>query len=126
MKYLITTSLLVVAVIHLLPAAGMLGASRVSALYGIVVTEPNLELLLRHRAVLFALLGAFCGIAAFVPPLQPAAFVAAAVSVGSFLLLALVIGGLNAQLSRVVVFDIVAALALAAGALGLWWPSRDG
>ena len=50
MGRVLSVCLLVVGVIHLLPIAGVVGASRLSALYGIAVAEPNLELLLRHRA----------------------------------------------------------------------------
>jgi hypothetical protein len=116
MRYFISATLLVVGVIHLLPAIGMLGAARVSALYGIAVTEPNLELLLRHRAVLFALLGGFLVFAALQPRYQTLAFVAGLLSVLSFLVLAFSIGGINASLSRVVVADALAALLLVAGA----------
>ena len=119
MSYVISAALLVIAVIHLLPAIGMLSAARVAGLYGIPVDEPNLELLLRHRAVLFAWLGGFCVVAAFQPRYQGAALLAAGVSVLSFLVLAYGIGGLNAALLRVVRADLVAAVALAIGA-GAW------
>lgn len=67
MGRVLSVCLLVVGVIHLLPLAGVVGASRLSALYGIAVAEPNLELLLRHRAVLFGVLGGLCIAAAFQP-----------------------------------------------------------
>jgi hypothetical protein len=60
MGRVLSVCLFVVGVIHLLPLAGVLGASRLSALYGIAVAEPNLERLLRHRAVLFGVLGGLC------------------------------------------------------------------
>jgi hypothetical protein len=119
MSYVIAAALLVVAVIHLLPAIGMLNAARVAGLYGIPVQEPNLELLLRHRAVLFAWLGGFCVVAAFQPRFQGAALLAAGVSVLSFLALAYSIGGLNSALLRVVRADLVAAVAVAVGS-GAW------
>ena len=57
MRYFISATLLVAAVIHLLPLVGVVGPTRLSELYGITVSEPNIEILMRHRAVLFGLLG---------------------------------------------------------------------
>lgn len=120
MGRVLSACLIVVGVIHLLPLAGVLGASRLSALYGIAVAEPNLELLLRHRAVLFGVIGGLCIAAAFRPALQGIALTAAATSVISFLLLARAIDGYNAQVGRVVAADGVALAALALGAAAYW------
>ena len=115
MRYLIAASLLVAAIIHLLPLVGVLGAERLSTLYGIAVQEPNLVLLMRHRAVLFGLLGVFLAIAAFRPAWRSAAFVAGLVSVVSFLALAWSGGGYNAAIDRVVIADVVALACLLVG-----------
>jgi hypothetical protein len=112
MQTAISVLLIVVAIIHLLPLPGVLGAARLSALYGIPVEEPNLAILLRHRAVLFGLLGVFLGYSAFRPDLQPLAFAAGFVSVFSFLLLARAEGGYNGALRRVVIADVVALASL--------------
>lgn len=116
MRYLVSAMLAVVAIIHLLPLTGVLGGARLSALYGIPLDEPNLAILMRHRAVLFGLLGAFLLYAAFRPALQPAAFVAGFVSVLSFLYLAWSVGGYNAQVGRVFTADLVALACLVVGA----------
>lgn len=113
MRYVVSAMLLVVAIIHLLPLSGALGVEQLARLYGISVAEPNMVILLRHRAVLFGLLGALLAIAAFVPALQPTALIAGLLSVGSFLLLAWVVGEYNAQLSRVFAADLVAMACLA-------------
>lgn len=112
MRALASALLLVVAVIHLLPVAGVLGADRLGVLYGVTVAEPELELLMRHRAVLFGLLGVFIGGAAFVRSWQVHAVVAGAVSVVSFLVLATEVDSVNAAMHRVVVADLVALAAL--------------
>jgi hypothetical protein len=116
MRYLVSASLILVGFIHLLPLSGLLGAERLAALYGLDFSEPNLSILMRHRAVLFGLLGAFLVFAAFRPSLQPLAFIAAFVSVLSFLLLAWSSGDYNPQVGRVVTADLVALVALVIGA----------
>lgn len=115
LKYLVPASLIVVGVIHLIPLSGVLGVGRLNSLYGISITDPGLSILMRHRAVLFGLLGLFCIYAAIKPPLYLIALTAGAVSVGSYLYLAYATGGYNEELRRVVVADLVAAVFLVIG-----------
>jgi hypothetical protein len=120
MRYLTTIALLLVALIHVLPLSGVLGATRLSALYGLDATEPNLEILLRHRAVLFGLLAAFLAYAAFKPELHRLALTGGLLSVGSYLVLTMLVGSPNAALQTVFRVDIAAlVLLLAAGAAHL-------
>ena len=104
--------LLIVAVIHLLPISGVFGVDRLASLYGIDVTDNNLAILMRHRAVLFGILGGLFAYAAFRPGIQPLAFVAALISVASFFYLAFTIGEFNDAIRKVVIADVVAAVAL--------------
>jgi hypothetical protein len=114
MRYVVTISLLIGAVIHLLPLPGILGAARLESLYGVPLTEPNLIILMRHRAVLFGLLGTFLLVAVFKPALQPLAFTAGLISVVSFLWFA-ALDSHNASIGRVVAADVVALIALLLG-----------
>ncbi len=117
MQYVVSAALLVAAVIHLIPLQGVLGSDRLVSLYGALpFDEPNLAILMRHRAVLFGLLGLFLLYAAFRPPVQTLAFIAGFVSVISYLWLVWSVGGHNALLARVFVADVVALICLAAGA----------
>jgi hypothetical protein len=115
MRYLVSAMLVIVAIIHLLPLSGVLGGERLAALYGLSVDEPNLAVLMRHRAVLFGLLGAFFLLAAFRPELQGIAFTGGFASVLSFLYLAWSTGSYNAQVARVVAADVVALACLVIG-----------
>ena len=90
MKHLVSAMLILVAIIHLLPLSGVISSERLTALYGLNFSEPNLEILMRHRAVLFGILGVFFLVAAFQPQLQITAFAIGFVSVVSFLWLACV------------------------------------
>lgn len=119
MRVAVSVLLSVVAIIHLLPMVGVLGAARLRRLYQVPADEPNLELLLRHRAVLFGLLGGLLLAAAFRPELTTVGLVAGFVSVVSFLGLARPVGaGLTGELRRVVRADQVALACLVAAAVG--------
>lgn len=104
--------LVVVGIIHLLPLSGVLGPERLAALYGIGITEPNIEILMRHRAVLFGVLGLFLVYAAFRPSLQLLALVGGSASVFSFLWLAWSVEGYNELVGRIVMADVAAAFCL--------------
>ncbi len=120
---LITGFLLVVAVIHLLPLSGFFGVERLASLYDVKFEDVNLEILMRHRAMLFAILGGFFAYAAFAPAVQPIAFVAAFISLASFFFLAFSVGEFNAAIRKVVIADIVASVALF-GAMFLYFINR--
>ncbi len=117
MRFVVPAVLLVVALIHVLPVVGVLDAARVSRLYGITVQDTNLEILMRHRAALFGLLAAFLAYAAFHPDLHGIALVGAGVSVGAFVVLAILVGNTNAALAMVVKADLLALVLLAVGAI---------
>jgi len=126
MRYFTAATLIVAGLIHLLPMVGVLGSDRLASMYGISVVEPNLVILMRHRALLFGLIGALMIFAAFRPIIQPLAFVLGLLSVLSFLYLAWSVGGYNAQLSKVVVADILALVCLAAGASACAYSKQGG
>ena len=107
-KIVVALLYLVPAVIHLIPLVGLLGPAQLQSLYGLEFSEPSLQVLMRHRAVLFGLLGALLAAAAFRPSLRPLALVGGFASVLSFFALAYGIGGANAQVMRVAAVDWVA------------------
>ena len=80
---------------------------------------------MRHRAVLFALLGGFFAYAAFNPAHQPVAFGAAAISLASFFVFSYIVGDLNEALRKVVVADTIATVSLV-GAIALYLAKSDG
>jgi hypothetical protein len=80
--------LLLAGGVHLAPVLGILGSARLEALYGLRIEDPGLLLLMRHRALLFGLLGALLVAAAFRPAWQGLALLAAGGSVLGFVLLA--------------------------------------
>ncbi len=109
---IITALILIVAVIHLLPISGFFGVDRLAALYKIEIAGSDMEILMRHRAVLLGILGGFFAYAAFRPSLQPIAFVVAFITIASFFYLTLSVGHFNDAIRKVVIADIVAAVSL--------------
>jgi len=120
---IITGLLLIVAVIHLLPISGFFGIDRLTALYGIDITDGNLEILMRHRAMLFGILGGFIAYAAFNPAMQPVAFLVAFISIASFFFLSFSVGDFNGSIRKIVIADIIATVALV-GAIVLYVARR--
>jgi hypothetical protein len=100
-----------------MPVIGVLGANQLSRLYGLPVNDANLELVLRHRALLFGLLAAFLGYAAFKPELHRLALIAGVASVSSFLVLAALVGPYNQAIATVVRVDWVALALLVVAAV---------
>jgi len=115
---IVTAMLVVVAIIHLLPVSGVLSGEQLSTLYGLSFEEPNIEILMRHRSVLFGILGAFFLYSAFKPTFQIYALVSGTVSVFSFLYIAWSVGGYNDQIARVYMADVIALLCLLVAFIG--------
>lgn len=124
MKLIVSLCLALVALLHALPALGVLGGERLQALYGVRLDGAGLELLMRHRAVLFGLLAALLAVSAWLPAWRGVGVAAGLVSVVSFLVLAwpmVQAGTLPAPLLTVFRWDLAAAalLLVAAVAQGL-------
>lgn len=111
---LLSLSLVTAAVINLLPLIGLRSAAALETLYGIPVRDPTLELLLRHRALLFGLLGTLLLVAAFVRELQTPAIIAGLASMIGFLLLGGPLGELAPAMRRIALADLAATLFLLA------------
>lgn len=117
MDLFVRAVLLAVGLLHLLPVAGVLGPAQLRRLYGVEVDTPDLTLLLRHRAVLFGIVGSMMIGATVVRAWEMPALVVAFVSVGSFLVLAPPAGTPHPAVRRVIVADQVAFVALLGAAL---------
>lgn len=117
MDKLLSALLILVGIIHLLPITGVLGVDRLASLCGLAFDDPSLVILMRHRAILFGLLGALLVAAAFAPSLQPAALLGGLVSVLSFLWLAWSSPTYNEALRKVVIADWIALAALSIATL---------
>jgi hypothetical protein len=117
MHIVIKAMLIVAGVIHILPLPGLISATHLERLYGITFNEPNLLIMMRHRAILFGLLGAFMIYAAFRAELVSIAIAGGLISAAAFIALAWSVGGYNAAISRIVTADYIAVACLAIAAV---------
>ena len=103
--------------IHIAPSIGLFGVKFLTDLYGINASEANLQILMRHRAVLFGILGGFILHSVWQPEWRMIALFMALIGTASFCLLCWQVGGYNSQLQRVMRIDLVAAVA---ALIALW------
>lgn len=115
MPHFIPVAYLLAAAVNLTPSLGVVSSDALTRLYAVPVDSPELALLLRHRAVLFAIVGGTLLSAAFVTQLRTHAGVTGLTSMLSFILLHWLSGADNASLNGVALIDAAAACVLAAG-----------
>ena len=113
MTKLITLCRIIVGLINVLPVRGVLAAQRMESAYAISLQSSELQILMRHRALLFGILGGFILFSAFRPDYQWAAMIMAAISMIGFAVLTLTNAPYNAELGRVLTADIVGIVFLA-------------
>lgn len=121
---LVAGGLALAGIVNLLPIMGAAGVGWLRSLYGFEISSPDLEILLRHRAILFGILGVLLLAAVFRRELRGAAALAAAASMASFIAIALMVGGYGPAITKIVVADIIGLLALVPMALTRLAPSR--
>jgi hypothetical protein len=117
MRAISTALILVAGILNLAPAIGVLSVERLHSLYGVSIEDPNLAILMRHRAVLFAIIGGLLIVSVFHAALRPVALAVGVVSMGSFVVLALLVGDYSSALRRILVVDVAASLGLVLAAI---------
>jgi len=111
-QIIIVGGFIVAAIINLLPLSGLIGAPPLEKAYGVSVQGPDMAVLLRHRAVLFGVVGGLLLAGAFVPSLRAIGFAAGMVSMVSFLIFRALEGDGNEALARVAMIDYVGIVVL--------------
>ena len=103
----------IVGAIHLMPVAPVFLPETLQRLYGIAPTDTTMLVLMRHRALLLALVGILCLWACWWMPARPAALLAAAINVVGFLGFYALYGNPAGALRTIAIADLVALPPLA-------------
>lgn len=117
MHTIIVAALAAVGLLNFAPVVAVTSRARVRAAYRVEVASADLELLLRHRAVLFGILGGFILVSSVMPALRWPAIIAGLVNMISFIALAARIEHRNIAIRRVALADMVGVIVLLAAAV---------
>lgn len=104
--------------INLLPVVGVVSSDQLVRLYGVPMDSPDLALLMRHRAVLFGLLGSLLIYSMAKPSARGLACTAGLVSMLAFVLLAWMTPDFGPALQKIVIADLAGSVLLLAALIG--------
>jgi hypothetical protein len=112
MRKLSSTLIFLAGLVNLAPLSGLISTGRLQILYGIAFEEANLLVLMRHRAILFGIVGSLLVVSVFRLSLRPVAITAGLISMLSFTLIVWLSGSHNAELVRLAAVDFAASVGL--------------
>jgi len=116
MESFFRSTLLIAGIINTIPVLIAFLPAKITASYGVTIPDANYELLLRHRAVLFGIIGGLMIYSAITKKYYDLATSVGLVSMISFLLLYFLADGpINEALTKVMKIDIFAILLLILG-----------
>ena len=116
MEFVYRITLFISGLINLLPALLAFLPGKISKSYGIDIPNANYELLLRHRAILFGIIGGLMIFSAITRKLYETATTAGLISMLSFIILYFLIGkDINSELKKVMIVDTIATAILCIG-----------
>lgn len=121
---IISILLLIVGTINFLPVIGVLSAETLSGAYSVDLIGNDIVILMRHRALLFGIVGGFTLYSVIKPSYQSAAIVMAAISMLGFLYFVWAAGDYNASMYKIAIIDLVGIICLAI-AVTLKYASRN-
>lgn len=126
METIFRITLFLTGIINLIPSLLAFFPDNISKSYGVELPNGNYELLLRHRAILFGIIGGLMIYAAIVKKYYKIATTVGLISMGSFILLFVLIDkDINLELKNVMIFDIVATVILCIGSLLMLLKSKE-
>ena len=103
-------------IVNFIPALIAFFPTKIKNAYGVAILESDSELLLRHRAILFGIIGGFMLFSALTQKYYVPATVGGLISMSSYIVLFYAVSGtINPELTKVLKIDIVACLLLVIG-----------
>jgi len=118
MEIVFRICLFIVGIINIMPSILTFFPNKFKSSYGIDIPNPNFELLLRHRAVLFGIVGGIMIYAALFKSNYNLATIIGLISMVSFVILFYLSNGtINAELNKVLKIDIFGIVILLVGFL---------
>lgn len=116
MELIYRITLFMAGLINILPALLAFLPEKISRSYGIEIPNTNYELLLRHRAILFGIIGGLMIYSALIKKHYELSTIAGLVSMVSFIIIYFLIGkDINSELKKVMIIDVVATVILCVG-----------
>ncbi|MEO0423604.1 MAG: hypothetical protein AAF184_14800 [Pseudomonadota bacterium] len=106
--------------INILPIVGALSDEHLVRLYALPVLHADVALLLRHRALVLAIVGGLILWSSFAPRLRGAATIAGLTGMLSFAVFVLALEPTNAMLLKVAWVDVLAAVMLGSAYVLHW------
>lgn len=115
METIFRITLFIAGVINILPSILAFLPEKISKSYGIEIPSVNFELLLRHRAVLFAIVGGLMIYSAISKKYYSISITVGLISMISFIILYFLMNGINPELEKVMRIDLIAVILLIIG-----------
>lgn len=116
MELLFRSILFLAGCVHILPSLIAIFPHKISRTYGIKIPDANYELLIRHRAILFGIIGTLMIYSAVLRKHYELSTISGLVSMISFITLYRYIGkNINPELKKVMIIDLVATISLCIG-----------
>jgi hypothetical protein len=126
MEFIYRTTLFIAGLINLLPSMLAFLPDKISKSYGIEMPNPSNELLLRHRAILFGIIGGLLIFSAITKKYYEVSTIAGLISMTSFILLYFLIDkGVSPELKKVMIIDVIATVILLIGAMIFVFTSKN-
>ena len=115
METVFRITLFIAGGINLLPSILAFLPEKISKSYGIEIPNVNFELLLRHRAILFAIVGGLMVYSAVSKNFYSISVTVGLISMISFIILYFLMNGINPELEKVMKIDLIAVIVLLVG-----------
>lgn len=126
MEIIFRVSLFIAGIINLIPSILVFFPEKISSSYGVEIPDINYELLLRHRAVLFGIVGGILIYSAVTKKHYSLAVIVGLISMVSFVILFYLIKGeINTELHTVMKIDIIGIIILLVGSALYKFNSRS-